>query len=116
MSPLLKGSTVRITVPMEGAANVNFDAVATHLQVHAEGKKPLLCVTGTYKVASGDLAARRDREAGEIAWHWTMGKASLHSRSQQHYPPRTSERIAVSTDAETDDSREHLFDDDRQPP
>lgn len=55
MSPLIKGSTVRITVPVSGAADVNFDAVAAHLQVNAEGKAPLLCVTGTYKVASGDL-------------------------------------------------------------
>jgi len=55
MSPLIKGSTVRITVPVAGAENVNFDAVAAHLQVNAEGKAPLLCVTGTYKVASGDL-------------------------------------------------------------
>lgn len=56
MSPLIDGATVRITVPVEGAANVNFDAVAASLQVHAEGKAPLLCVTGTYKVASGALS------------------------------------------------------------
>lgn len=56
MSPLIKGSTVRITVPVAGAENVNFDAVAAQLQVDAEGKTPLLCVTGTYKVASGNLS------------------------------------------------------------
>lgn len=56
MSPTLKGKTVRITVPVEGAENVNFDAVAAKLQVHDEAKAPLLCVTGTYKVASGDLS------------------------------------------------------------
>lgn len=56
MSPLIKGATVRITVPVKGAENVNFDAVAAHLQVHQEGRTPLLCVTGTYKVASGDLS------------------------------------------------------------
>lgn len=55
MSPLLKGKTVRITVPVKGAENVNFDAVAAHLQVNENGKTPLLCVTGTYKVASGNL-------------------------------------------------------------
>jgi hypothetical protein len=55
MSPILKGKTVRITVPVKGAENVNFDAVAAHLQVHEKGEKPLLCVTGTYKVASGNL-------------------------------------------------------------
>lgn len=56
MSPLIKGSTVRITVPVAGAENVGFDAVAAHLQVHPEARTPLLCVTGTYKVASGDLS------------------------------------------------------------
>lgn len=56
MSPLLKGNTVRITVPAKGAADVAFDAVAASLQVHPEGQTPLLCVTGVYKVASGDLS------------------------------------------------------------
>lgn len=56
MSPLIDGATVRITVPVQGAENVNFDAVAAKLQVHAQGKTPLLCVTGTYKVASGNLS------------------------------------------------------------
>ena len=56
ISPLIKGATVRITVPVEGAENVNFDAVAAKLQVHDQGKAPLLCVTGTYKVASGNLS------------------------------------------------------------
>ncbi|HEU4804190.1 MAG TPA: hypothetical protein VFS91_00015 [Nitrobacter sp.] len=55
MSPIIKGKTVRITVPVKGAENVNFDAVAAHLQVNETGKTPLLCVTGTYKVASGSL-------------------------------------------------------------
>ena len=31
-------------------------AVAAKLQVHEQGKAPLLCVTGTYKVASGNLS------------------------------------------------------------
>lgn len=56
MSPLLKGKTVRITVPVEGADNIAFDAIASKLQVNGEGKAPLLCVTGNYKVASGDLS------------------------------------------------------------
>ena len=34
----------------------SFDAVTAHLQVHPEAATPLLCVTGTYKVASGDLS------------------------------------------------------------
>ena len=55
MSPIIKGATVRITVPVQGAENVNFDALAAKLQVHEQGKTPLLCVTGTYKVASGKL-------------------------------------------------------------
>ncbi|MBU2582707.1 MAG: hypothetical protein KJ622_13420 [Alphaproteobacteria bacterium] len=56
MSPLIKGAAVRITVPVQAAENVNFDAVAAKLQVHEQGKAPLLCVTGTYKVASGNLS------------------------------------------------------------
>ncbi len=56
VSPIIKGASVRITVPVQGAADVNFDAVAAKLQVHEEGKMPLLCVTGTYKVASGNLS------------------------------------------------------------
>lgn len=55
VSPIIKGKTVRITVPVKSAENVNFDAVAAHLQVNETGKAPLLCVTGTYKVASGNL-------------------------------------------------------------
>ncbi len=56
MSPILKGASVKITVPVEGAENVSFDALAAKLQVHEQGKTPLLCVTGTYKVASGNLS------------------------------------------------------------
>lgn len=56
MSPLIKGRSVKITVPVQGAESVNFDAVAAKLQVHRETKAPLLCVTGTYKVASGNLS------------------------------------------------------------
>lgn len=56
MSPRIDGARVAITVPVAGAGNVNFDAVAASLQVHPEGKTPLLCVTGTYKVASGNLS------------------------------------------------------------
>lgn len=56
MSPTIKGAKVKITVPVQGAENVNFDAVAAKLQVHPEAKAPLLCVTGTYKVASGNLS------------------------------------------------------------
>lgn len=56
MTPLLNGSVVRVTIPLEGAENASFDAVTAELQVHAEGKAPLLCVTATHKVASGDLS------------------------------------------------------------
>ncbi|MBI1386352.1 MAG: hypothetical protein GC150_15705 [Rhizobiales bacterium] len=56
MSPIIKGAVVRITVPVMGAENVSFDAVAAKLQVNGEVKAPLLCVTGTYKVASGNLS------------------------------------------------------------
>ena len=56
MSPTIKGAKVKITVPVQGAENINFDAVAAKLQVNREAKSPLLCVTGTYKVASGNLS------------------------------------------------------------
>lgn len=56
MSPLIKGSAVKITMPVRGADNVSFDAVTAKLQVHAAGKEPFLCVVGTYKVASGELS------------------------------------------------------------
>jgi hypothetical protein len=55
MSPLLKGTTVKITVPIKGQENAAFDAVTAELQVNAEGKAPLLCVTGVHKIASGKL-------------------------------------------------------------
>lgn len=55
MSPLLKGSTVKITVPIKGQENAAFDAVTAELQVNREGKAPLLCVTGVHKIASGKL-------------------------------------------------------------
>ncbi len=56
MTPLLTGSTVRITVPVRGAENVAFDAVTAELQVHPQGATPLLCVIGVRKVASGNLS------------------------------------------------------------
>jgi hypothetical protein len=55
-APILTGTQVSVTLPLRGAENVAFDAVAAQLQVNAEGKTPLLCVTGTYKVASGNLS------------------------------------------------------------
>lgn len=56
MSPLLADGSLRLTVPVAGAENAPFDAVSAHLQVHDQGGTPLLCVTGVYKVASGDLS------------------------------------------------------------
>lgn len=56
MSPLIKGNSVRVTMPVQGADDVAFDAVAAELQVNSEGKAPLLCVVGVRKVASGDLS------------------------------------------------------------
>lgn len=56
MSPLLAGQSLRLTVPVDGAENAAFDALTAQLRVHADGGAPLLCVTGTYKVASGDLS------------------------------------------------------------
>lgn len=56
MSALLKGSSVRITVPLRNAENAAFDAVTAQLQVNSDGKAPLLCVTGVHKIASGKLS------------------------------------------------------------
>ncbi len=56
MSPVLDGSTARITVPVAGADRVAFDAVTAELTVNPEGDVPLLCVTGVHDIASGDLS------------------------------------------------------------
>lgn len=56
MSPSLQGKTARVTVPVRDGENVSFDAVTAELQVNAEGKAPLLCVTGVHDIASGDLS------------------------------------------------------------
>lgn len=55
-NPALDGKKVQITLPVTGAADVAFDAVTAELQVHPEGKTPLLCVMGVRDVASGDLS------------------------------------------------------------
>ena len=56
MSPILDGSTARITVPIANTEDVSFDAVTAELQVNEKGEAPLLCVTGVHDVASGDLS------------------------------------------------------------
>ena len=56
MSPILNGRIARITVPVSDTESTAFDAVTAELQIHAEGKTPLLCVTGVHDIASGDLS------------------------------------------------------------
>ncbi|WP_430414102.1 hypothetical protein [Parasphingorhabdus sp.] len=56
VSPILKGRTAQVTVPLKNAESVSFDAVTAELQINENGEKPLLCVTGVYDVASGDLS------------------------------------------------------------
>lgn len=56
MTPLISGTTVRLTVPVTGAADVAFDAVTAELQVNPASTAPLLCVAGVHKIASGDLS------------------------------------------------------------
>ena len=56
MSPLLSGSTARITVPVSATENVAFDAVTAELQINEQAAAPLLCVTGVHDIASGDLS------------------------------------------------------------
>ena len=58
MSPLIKGSQVRISVPIKHAENAGFDAVTAELQVNETGTAPLLCVSSVHKIASGDLGFR----------------------------------------------------------
>lgn len=56
MSPILDGSVARITVPINDAESIGFDAVTAELQVHEQAKAPLLCVTRVHDIASGDLS------------------------------------------------------------
>lgn len=56
MSPILDGKIARITVPVSKTQSTAFDAVTAELQIHMEGKSPLLCVTGVHDIASGDLS------------------------------------------------------------
>lgn len=56
MSPRIQGNALRISVPLKDAADTGFDAVTAELQVNAEGKAPLLCVSAVHKIASGDLS------------------------------------------------------------
>ncbi len=56
MSPALSGKLAKVTVPVKGGEGVSFDAVTAELQVNAQGKVPLLCVSGVHDVASGDLS------------------------------------------------------------
>lgn len=55
MSPSLSGNTAKVTVPVK-SQDIGFDGVTAKLNVNGEGKAPLLCVTGVYDVASGDLS------------------------------------------------------------
>lgn len=56
MSPRIDGKALRISVPLKDATDAGFDAVTAELQVNAEGKAPLLCVTTVHEIASGDLS------------------------------------------------------------
>lgn len=50
---------MRVTVPFESAEvarSVGFDAVTTALKVNGNLHAPFLCVSGVFKVASGDLS------------------------------------------------------------
>ena len=56
MSPLLNGTTAKITVPVSETENVSFDAVTAELQINESAQAPLLCVIGVHDIASGDLS------------------------------------------------------------
>jgi hypothetical protein len=55
-SPLLAGHKLNVNAAVANASGAAFDAVTAELQVNAEGKAPLLCVTTVRKVASGNLS------------------------------------------------------------
>jgi hypothetical protein len=55
-TPLLDDSAVSLAVPLTTAEGAAFDGVTAELQVNADGKVPLLCVTSVMDVASGDLS------------------------------------------------------------
>ncbi|EPX62293.1 hypothetical protein D187_008480 [Cystobacter fuscus DSM 2262] len=57
--PALRGQVVEVRIPEEAAtfpAQFNYDGVTAALKVNANLHDPLLCVTGTFDVASGDLS------------------------------------------------------------
>lgn len=57
--PALVDKTITVQVPIDllvGATSFNFDGVSAGLQVNADLHSPLLCVSGVYDVASGDLS------------------------------------------------------------
>jgi hypothetical protein len=58
-SPLLAAEKVAVRVPLAavgGGAELRYDGVTAALKVNANLHAPLLCVTGTFDVASGDLS------------------------------------------------------------
>lgn len=64
MTPLLKAGDLRLTVPLDGAEGLAFDAVTASLVV-STGGGPLLCVTEVLDVASGDLSLPGRIEAAQ---------------------------------------------------
>ncbi len=56
MSPILDGSIATIAVPVGKTEKIAFDDVTAELRIHAQGKTPLLCISGVHDIASGDLS------------------------------------------------------------
>ena len=57
--PMLTDTSVEVRVPFEKdveLAGVSFDGVTAALRVNANAHVPLLCVSGVFEVASGDLS------------------------------------------------------------
>lgn len=58
-SPLMAGETVTVRIPaaaVGGGAELHYDGVTAALRVNADLHAPLLCVSGVFDVASGDLS------------------------------------------------------------
>jgi hypothetical protein len=56
MSPILRGNTATLTVPVSNRDELKFDGVTARLRVNESGTAPLLCVEAVHDIASGDLS------------------------------------------------------------
>jgi hypothetical protein len=65
MTPRLNAGDLTLTVPLDGAEGLAFDAVTAALTVSTRAGDPLLCVSDVHDIASGDLSLPGRIEAGD---------------------------------------------------